>query len=138
MTVPSADTPTAVDKIQLPGVFTSFWRSCLPVLAVQRKAWLDSDNWLVSEVPTITLPSRLAARARLSGPPRVPISCMPVDSVQTNARQKPLTWCSPTITEASAEIASASLPTPGTPIFCSPPAADSCNSTFDQSPLPEH
>lgn len=24
MTVPSADTPTAVDKIQLPGVFTSF------------------------------------------------------------------------------------------------------------------
>src|ERR1022692_2185563 len=130
MTGPSAETPssstraTHLSAVWTPAACNNILRSCIPVLAVQTKHRLDPVEPVVSDVPTITVPSALAANAALSGPPRLPISCMPVEAVQRNARQKPLaSRASPTITRLLAEMAVAMLSAPVvSPRSCKSPA----------------
>src|SRR5258708_233501 len=93
MTVPSAEMPfrvvswTHLSAVCTPAVSKMALSSCIPLVEVQMKQSEDPRELEGSEVPTITEPPPLTAQAALSGPPRVPMSCMPVEAVQRNARQ---------------------------------------------------
>jgi len=69
ITVPSWETPIALCTISGCGALTSSARSRTPVFAVHRKPVEEPVDWLVSELPTITLPSPLTANAALSARP---------------------------------------------------------------------
>src|SRR5439155_2797381 len=61
ITVPSAETRFAVKGTHpctelTPASVRSDWMSCIPFFTVQRKAWLEQMELVVSEVPTAMLP----------------------------------------------------------------------------------
>src|SRR5712691_5189263 len=87
--------------------------SCIPVLAVQRKARLEALELVLSEVPTITEPSSETLSEELIAPPSVPMSRIPPAAVQRKARQKSfLSRACPTTTVPFADASSPTLSVP--------------------------